>query len=378
MPPRPNLHELIVAGVFVAWSLIEIAVGAVSGSTLVSVSAALLATVPLAWRRHAPVACALACAGGLTLRTALGLPLDGLALLGAMLVAAYTVGRLEPPARAAMTAVAMIVLAWLSLFGLPEVDRNASNYPFVALVIGAPALAGAALRSQVRNAEVLADRAARAELQREEHAQHAVQIERGRIARELHDTVAHAVCVMVLHTGAVRSRLPADLESERASLAKAEEAGRQAIIELRHLLGILRSDGALAATEPQPTLAQLDRLLDDTRRHGLKVDVCVDGQRRPLDPAVEVSAYRILQEALTNVRKHAKAQAVSVRVAYDDDWLRLSVADDGVGSAAAVGGTGYGLVGIRERVEVYGGSLSLSSPANGGFAINAKLPVQRQ
>jgi signal transduction histidine kinase len=377
MPPRPSPRELVVAGVFVAWSLVEIAVGAVSGSTLVSVSAALLTTVPLAWRRHAPVACALACAGGLTLRTALGLPLDGLALLGAMLVAAYTVGRLQPPARAAMTALAMVVLAWLSLFGLPEVDRNASNYPFAALWIGAPALAGAALRSQVRNAEVLADRAARAELQREEHAQVAVQTERGRIARELHDTVAHAVSVMVLHAGAVRSRLPGELESEKAALAKAEEAGRQAIIELRHLLGILRSDSPTSATEPQPTLAQLDRLLDDTRRHGLHVEVSVEGDRRPLEPAVEVSAYRILQEALTNVRKHAKAQAVWVRVAYDDDWLRLSVADDGVGSTANAGSTGYGLVGIRERAEVYGGSLSLSSPATGGFAVDAKLPVHR-
>jgi signal transduction histidine kinase len=377
MPPRPSVREVIVAAIFVAWSLIEIALGAVSGATLVSVSAALLATVPLAWRHHAPVASALACAGGLTLRTALGLPLDGLALLGAMLVAAYTVGRVEPPARAAMTALAMIVLAWLSLFGLPAVDRNASNYPFVALWIGAPAVAGGALRSQIRRAEVLADRAARAELQREEHAQHAVQTERGRIARELHDTVAHAVSVMVLHAGAVRSRLPADLESERAALAKAEESGRQAIIELRHLLGILRSDSALAGTEPQPTLAQLDRLLDDTRRHGLRVDVHVDGDRRPLEPAVEVSAFRILQEALTNVRKHAKAQAVSVRVAYDDDWLRLSIADDGIGSQTTAASSGYGLVGIRERVEVYGGNLSFSSPASGGFTIDATLPVHR-
>jgi signal transduction histidine kinase len=279
-----------------------------------------------------------------------------------------------------MTAGTMIVLAWLSLFGLPEVDQTASNYPFIALWVGAPCLAGAALRIRITQAERFADRAARAEMQREEHAILAVQAERGRIARELHDTVAHAVSVMVLHAGAVRSRLPDVLESERAALEQVGDTGRQAIVELRHLLGILRGDTGLPGTEPQPTLAQLDRLIDDARRNGLAVDLRIDGNRRPLEPAVEVSAYRIVQEALTNVRKHAQAQTVSLRLDFDDERLRLRIHDDGVGAndnGATRNGTGFGLVGIRERVEVYGGTLELSSPSGGGFAIDAALPVRQ-
>jgi signal transduction histidine kinase len=379
MPPRPTLRDLLVAGAFVAWSMIEVAVGAVNGPVAVNMSAALLATVALAWRRRAPIACALVCAGGLVLKTALGLPLDGLALLGALLVAAYTLGRNESPVRVALTGAAMIVLAWLSLFGLPTPDRTASNYPFVALWVGAPTVAGAALRAEVSKAERMADRAARAEMYREEHAQVAVQSERGRIAREMHDTVAHAVSVMVLHAGAVRSRLPAELDSERLALAQVEDTGRQAIAELRRLLGILRSDSGLSGTEPQPTLAQLDRLIDDARSHGLVIELDVDDDLHPLEPAVEVSAYRILQEALTNVRKHAEATTVWVRVGYEGGWLRLRIADDGVGAISNTNGrsdTGYGLVGIRERVEVYGGTLSLSSPTGGGFVVDAALPVR--
>lgn len=136
----------------------------------------------------------------------------------------------------------------------------------------------------------------------------------------------------------------------------------------------MRSDTGSPAMEPQPTLAHLDRLVEDTRREGLAVSLDIEGDRQPLEPALDVSAYRIVQEALTNVRKHARARAVSVRVIFDGDWLRLHVADDGVG--ASVGpDDGFGLLGIRERVEVYGGTLSVSSPVDGGFVLVAALPV---
>jgi signal transduction histidine kinase len=375
MLPRPKGQDVLLAVVFVVWALVEVAVGGVRGSAAVNAVSAVLATVPLAWRRSAPASVALVVAGGLTLKTALGLPLDGFAMLAAALVASYSVGRHSHVARAAMTVPTMIVLGWLALFGLSAADRTASTYPFIALWMAAPAVAGAALRSQIRRAERHADRAARAEMQREEHARLAVASERGRIARELHDTVAHAVSVMVLHTGAVRSRLPDRLASEKAALEQAEDTGRQAIAELRRLLGILRSDDDLPVIEPQPTLAQLDRLIEETRRAGLAVHVSIDGDRRPLEPAVEVSAYRILQEALTNVRKHANAHTVSVRVTYDGDWLHLRVVDDGTG-ANRQEPNGFGLVGIRERVEVYGGSIALSSPGGGGFSLDAALPVR--
>jgi signal transduction histidine kinase len=375
-PPGPNRRDTLVASAFMAWAMVEIAAGSVRGPLALNVAAGLLSTLPLGWRRTAPAAAGTVAATALALKTALGLPLDGSAMISALLVAAYSVGRHEPPRRATFTALVMVVLAWLSLFGLPSADQTLANYPFIALWVGAPALAGGALRRQLARVELLAVQAARAEVQREEHARLAVQHERLRIARELHDTVAHAVSVMVLHTGAVGSRLPDELGSEKDALEKAGDTGRQAIIELRRLLGVLRTSRDTAPLEPQPTLAGLEGLVEDARATGLVVHLAVEGERRALDPAVEVSAFRILQEALTNVRKHARASTVSVRVRYDGEWLRLSVADDGVG-ATRDGAAGYGLLGIRERVEVYGGRLSLSAPPAGGYAVDVALPVRR-
>jgi signal transduction histidine kinase len=380
VPRRPDLIDVLLALAVAVWVVAEIASGSVSGPLAVDLVCGLGAALPLAWRRRAPLACGLLCAGALTVKTALGVRLDGLAMLVAILVAAYSVGRHLWPRLAAATTAAMVVLTWLSLFGLDPVDQTLSNYPFIALWIGGPAVAGAALRVQVRRAERLADEAARAELRREEHAREAIRSERLRIARELHDTVAHAVSVMVLQQGAVRSRLPDGFASEVSALLRAEEAGRQAVVELRRLLGVLRTDGE-APVEPQPTLTQLDRLVEQARRDGLLVDVQIVGTPRRLEPAVEVSAYRIAQEALTNVRRHARARHVDVRLTYEPGCLRLHVSDDGTGRATDASlphdgrQPGYGLVGMRERVEVYGGRLSVSSPSTGGFTVEAELPL---
>ena len=374
MLPRLNTQDALIAGAIAVWGLAEVASGAVSGATTVDVVCALLGAVPLAWRRAAPGTVGLVCAGTIGFRGALGLPVDGLALLVAALIGAYSVGRHRPTVAAAATTASMVLLTWVGLFGLPE--RGAYDYVFGALWLSGPALAGGTLRVQVHRAEQAAAQAARAEAEREEHARLAMQVERGRIARELHDTVAHSVSVMVLHSGAVRSRLPERLVAERDALARAEDAGRRAIAELRRLLGVLRSDGGFVDVEPQPTLAQLDELVESVRQHGLEVDLRIDGEPRVLEPGLEVSAYRIIQEALTNVRKHARAKVASVNVSYDDDALRLRVCDDGVGRTEPLGASGYGLLGIRERVEVYGGTLTVASPVDGGFQIDAAMPVR--
>lgn len=374
MSPRPNLHDALLAGGLFVWGIAEVATGAVHGPAAVGAICALVAAVPLAWRRMAPTAVGLVCAGVIAVRAAWGLPLDGMALLVTALVAAYSVGRHRAPTQGALTVAAMVVLSWIGLFGLPQ--RGPYDYVFGLLWLGAPAVAGGTLRTQVRRAELAADRAVRAELLRDEHTRQAMQAERGRIARELHDTVAHAVSVMVLHAGAVRSRLPEELPSEKDALAQAEESGRRAIAELRRLLGVLRSDTGLQDTEPQPTLAQVARLADAARHDGLLVDFRVDGQARPLEPGLEVTAYRIIQEALTNVRKHARARAVSILVAYDGDGLRVRVTDDGVGSRSGNGTSGFGLLGMKERVAVYGGSLRLGAAPSGGFEVDAALPLR--
>jgi signal transduction histidine kinase len=310
-------------------------------------------------------------------KTAFGLDMDGMALLTTVLFASYTAGRQLRLRPAVVTIAVMVALVWSVLWRVP--DTGVYDWVFASIWIGGPGVAGAVFRHQLQRAEALGARLAWAEAEREEHARAAVLEERVRIARELHDTVAHAVSVMVLHAGAVRSRLPAGTESEQAALSDAEGTGRRAIAELRRLLSVLRSADGPAATSPQPTLAELDGLVEESRKLGLAVALNVEGDRPTLEPAIEVSAYRIVQEALTNVRKHGRARSARVDLGFGPDWLRVRVADDGVGAAsrAAVGasGNGHGLVGIRERVDVYGGRMSVSSPPGGGFVLEVALPL---
>jgi signal transduction histidine kinase len=372
--PAPSRPDVLVAAAFASWALVEVAVG-ISGQVSVDVVAGLLGTVPLAWRRAAPVTSALCCTGALALKTALGVENDGLALLAAALVAAYSVGRHCPPRRAAMVVPAMVVLGLVSLFGLSADQRTPSTYPFIALWLCAPAVAGAALRAQVGRAAHAADRAARVELLRDEHARAEVRAERDRIAREMHDTVAHAVSVMVLHAGAVRSRLPDELESERHALDESEQTGRRAVAELHRLLGLLRDGDGDLPTAPQPRLSDLETLVAESRAVGLEVEVRVAGSPpRSIEPAVEVSAYRIVQEALTNVRKHAGACRVVISLDFVDDQMHLRVEDDGAATSSAES-AGFGLVGISERVAVYGGRVTAGPLVSGGFALEARLPI---
>lgn len=378
MLPRPHRQDPLLAAVLFGWAELEVWLGHLGDAPALNAVAAALVTVSLVWRRSSPLVVGLTCAGGVALKTVLGAPNEGLAINLGLLVAAYSVGRHRPPRQVVVVVATMVVLAWLSLFGLPSADQSFSNYPFIAVWLGGPAAAGAMLRVQLARTARLAAEAARAELRHEQHAQEAVTAERGRIAREMHDTVAHAVSVMVLQAGAVRSRLPEHLVAEREALDSTADTGRRAIVELRRLLGILRDSADLPGTEPQPTLVLLDRLLDDARQAGLRVGLRVEGDRRPLDPAVEVTAYRILQEALTNVRKHAHARSVAVRLAYRSDQLCLQVRDDGAGAPTprSAGPEGWGLVGMRERVEVYGGTLLVGRPDGGrGWAVDATLPL---
>ena len=373
MIERSDAVDAAVAAAFVAWAVAEIATRTVTGPIAITLTAA-VSPAALAWRRHTPAVTALVCAAGLVLKTACGLRLDGLALLAAILVAAYSVGRHLPARRAALVTGIMLVAAWLSLFGLDPVDRTVANYPFVALWTCGPAAAGAALRAQLERTAAVADRAARAEMMREQYALAAVVDERARLARELHDTVAHAVSLMVLNAGAVRSRLPEGSAAERAALAAAEDQGRRAITELRQMLGVLRTGGE--TTEPLPTLARVDELVDESRALGLRIDVEVVGEPVELPAALEVSAYRIIQEALTNVRKHAAASSVAVRLDYAADALSVTVSDDGVGPEIHSRPNGHGLVGIRERVDLHGGTLRTEAGPGGGFVLCARLPME--
>jgi signal transduction histidine kinase len=217
--------------------------------------------------------------------------------------------------------------------------------------------------------------------EQERQTARAVDDERARIARELHDVVAHGLSVIVVQAGAERRSLHGpdmDEESIDAVLGSIERVGREALVDLRRLLGLLRRTDEPAALSPQPGLGQLDDLLSSVREAGLQVDVEISGDRSPLPPGLDLTAYRIVQEALTNVLKHADAHCVRVGVAFQRTHLDLEVSDDGSqdprnGSAGV--GTGHGLIGMRERVNVFGGTIRAGTADGGGWTVHARLPV---
>jgi signal transduction histidine kinase len=225
---------------------------------------------------------------------------------------------------------------------------------------------------------VLGDRERRlrlAERERDLAAREAVVEERARIARELHDAIAHNVSMMVVQAGAERRVLDGGNGATREVLETIEQIGRGALTEMRRLVGMLRSDEG-DPLAPQPSLDDLPTLVAQVREAGLPVDLEVEGQRRELPVGIELSAYRIVQEALTNALKHAGEAQAGVRVRYGEDSLELEIVDDGAGGRDPIAGGGHGLVGMRERVALYGGRLDAGRRPSGGFAVRVLLPIR--
>jgi signal transduction histidine kinase len=221
----------------------------------------------------------------------------------------------------------------------------------------------------------LEDRAARLERERDAQAQIAAAAERARIARELHDVIAHNVSVMVVQADGAGYALRRDPERAGQALTAISRTGRQALAEMRRLLGVLRSDDQQADLSPQPGLEQLRELLDQAREAGMSVSFTLEGPVRPLPEGAELAAYRVVQESLTNTRKHGGlAATAAVTLRYEPGGLLLQVTDDGLGAAAAADGPGHGLTGMRERVEMYGGTVRAGPLPNGGYQVTARLP----
>jgi signal transduction histidine kinase len=243
-----------------------------------------------------------------------------------------------------------------------------------------PGVAMVITRRAVRERQLLAETlAARAELLEREHearANEAVAEERARIARELHDLVAHNVSVMVVQAGAERHALPQEQASTREVLASIEQAGRQALGEARRLLGMLRRGGDHEELEPQPSLDQIDLLVEQVQRAGLTVTLRIEGDRVALPAGVDLCAYRIVQESLTNTLKHAGRARAEVLLRYAPRALAVEVRDDGQGAPVPNGdGAGHGLIGMRERVALYDGKLHAGPREGGGFEVRAQLPL---
>ncbi len=285
---------------------------------------------------------------------------------------AFVLGNAPRVQQARLGLVVVLAGAAVVVNNLPT--HTPGQLVFIPLLFGVAWFGGFALRKRGEDATAAELRAEQAERQREASARVAVADERARIARELHDIVAHAVSVMVLQTGAVRHRLPDTLSEERDALRGVEETGRRALSEMRYLLGALRRDGEAAELAPQPGLAALDELLDEVRNAGLPVTLQVRGEPAQLPGPIDLAAYRIAQEGLTNALKHARANQAAVTVTYEPTQVRVEVRDDGVGPQEN-DGLGHGLVGTRERVKIYGGELTAGKGDNGGFVLSARLPL---
>jgi signal transduction histidine kinase len=268
-----------------------------------------------------------------------------------------------------------VVIGGAEIVAYNDPTHSAGELIFVPLWFALGWLAGFAVRERVQQVEAAEERALHAEREREVATRIAVAEERARIARELHDIVAHAVSVMVLQVGAVRHKLPKALAAETAALDAVERAGRAALAEMRRLLGAMRHDGQDLAWTPQPGLENLDSLLEEVGRAGIPGRLRVEGEKCPLPRAIELSAYRIIQEGLTNVLKHARASHADVTVRYRPTELQIEIRDDGGGSTTT-DGLGHGLVGVRERVKIYGGEMTTGTANGGGFILSTRLPLR--
>jgi signal transduction histidine kinase len=283
------------------------------------------------------------------------------------LASAFLLGNLRDPLKAGAGLIVVVVGILVVVYNIP--GETASDLTFITLRFVVAWVAGYALRERAEQVEAAEERATHAELT----ARIAVAEERGRIARELHDIVAHAVSVMVLQAGVVRRRLSAPSE-DRDLLNGVELAGKNALAEMRRLLAAMRREGEEADLVPQPGLDGLDSLLDEVSRAGLPVELHVDGKPFPLPRGIDLSAYRIVQEGLTNALKHAHASDADVTVRYRPDELEIEVRDNGQGSATN-DGLGHGLIGVRERVTIYGGKMTAGTAVDGGFVLNTRLPL---
>ena len=288
------------------------------------------------------------------------------------LVAAFLLGNLRDPVQAGIGLALVIGGPATVVYKIP--GHTTAMLIFIPLEFTIAWVGGFALRERVEQAEAAEVRASLAERERDAAARIAVAEERVRIARELHDIVAHAVSVMVLQVGAVRHKLPDALAEDSDALRGVEQVGRTALAEMRGLLAAMRRDGEEAELIPQPGLDGLDALLEEIGRAGLPVQLHVDGEPAALPRGIDLSAYRIVQEGLTNALKHARASNAEVTVRYRPDELQIEVRDNGEGSSTS-NGLGHGLVGVRERVKIYGGQMSAGSANGSGFILSTRLPL---
>lgn len=382
---RRRYGDVLLAAALAAAMSVEL-VSWVAAGLPAALGCGLLATVPVALRRRSPLVSFVLTMFGIQLLVHVqpGFENDSMSFVLAFFVALYSLGRHATGAEAwlGVLGVAVVMLLFnLSEGGVGQTDLG--DVAFLMGFVGAPWAAGLTLRLRRERESELQSEHERLQRDQDQRARRAVAEERARIARELHDVVSHAISVTVLQARGARRTLMSDPDSAREALDAIEQTNTTALGDMRRLLAVLRdTEPDDAHTQPvdrapQPSLDHLDTLVRHVRGSGVPVTVEVRGRRQPLPPGVDLSAYRIVQEALTNVLKHTAHAEARVVLEYEDDAVFVSVANDGLpGPVPDPGaGGGHGLIGIQERVAVVGGEVTAGPRPDGGFEIRARLPL---
>jgi signal transduction histidine kinase len=371
---KPRTFDVaLTAAVCVASVTEALLLESITGPRWVNVLVSAAMSLPLLWRRSHPLATAVALGViAVTAAAWLTTPSELVATFFPVLIVSYG-GGMYGGRRAGL--VLVVLLAAAAAVAIVE-GQGVADVAFPWAIVVLCWLAGRTVRLRLRHAAELHEAAALAAEQREREAQQAVADERRRIAREMHDVVAHSISIMVVQAGGARRILTTDPERAERAAARIRHAGSEALAEMDILLGVLET---VPGRETAATLDALDDLVARTREAGLPVTLEVHGGRRPLPDGADQALYRVVQEALTNAIKHAGGATTRVELRWGADALELRVADAGDGGAGPqLAGAGHGLIGMRERMRVHGGELEAGRRPGGGFAVVARLPLERE
>lgn len=370
-PQRPSGVDIALAVFFAVVVVVEAFTEPAVEQPWVHAAVAAPAMLALAWRRVYPIAIAVVVVLALVLLAGNG---GGLSIALALLITAFTVGS-ETEGRASWVGLVLLALplAVTLLFDFEE--AVAGDAAAVVTLVVVPWVVGRALRERADRLAAALAHAERIEVERERDVALAAHAERTRLARELHDVISHSISVIAIQAQAVRRRLGPDHAREVEDLAHLETAARDAMAELRRLFGVLREEGQGVDLAPQPGLREISRVVEPVQRAGIEVDVTTRGVQVELPAGVDLAAYRIVQEALTNVRRHSGATRADVAMLFGDDALEITVRDEGPARNGKSAGAGHGLVGMRERAALFGGHVETRTE-QGGFTVRAVLPLE--
>ena len=376
---RPWITDAVLAAILVAVGVAQLMA---TGMTLISLAGMLLMTVPVAWRRTAPLAAVTVGWAALFVMEGFGADItsQGYGAVIALVLTVYSAAAHTAQRRAFLALGVALVCDWLSI--AISADRSIPSFAFTSLIVLAPWFAGRVIRDRQQRIEELHALSAALEREREERIREAATAERERMGREMHDVLTHSVSVMVVQLGGVSRILESDPETARSTIESVRATGKSALSELRFLLGLNAGEGGQPGPVVNPGLARIGELAEAMRLSGLPVELVVDldGGRdiEHLPQAIDLAAYRIVQEALTNTLRHAPGARATVRIQFDGDCVNVSVTDSGSRRAPSSPGgdkPGFGIDGMRERARLCGGELAAGPDAAGGFTVRATLPT---